>query len=345
MAKLFFLLSGEHPTLPFAELKALLETEGYKHKVLGKLRQVIRVETDVESVKSIALRASLTRMCCVELVYSDAVTAEILTKIRFAPIEAWAKKGASFVVRVRRIAESAPDIKSTDLERKIGAAILRKVKGTKVRLINPNLTFFGVLTGDRFIFGAKLGEIYPKPFVARRPRKRPFFHPTAMPAKLARCMVNLARPKIGEVVLDPFCGTASLLIEAGLMGCLVVGFDVQRRMTKGSLRNLRYYGVNPEGMLRADARYPPIKKVDCIVTDPPYGRSATTLGREINEIVKDFLSTAETYLPKGKRVCIAFPQSVEMGKKTEESCFKRLESHSVYVHRSLTREISVLERI
>jgi len=345
VAKLFFLVSGEHPTLPFSELKAILETEGYEYRVLGTLRQVMRVETDVESVKSIAHRAALTRICCIELSCTQAVTTGILRKIRLAPLEDWIKKDETFVVRVRRIGESAIEVESTDLEKKIGAIILDKIEGTKVKLTNPNLTFFGVLTEDKFFFGPKLAEVYPKPFVDRRPRRRPFFHPSAMPSKLARCMVNLAQSKAGVIVLDPFCGTATMLIEAGLIGCRVIGFDVKKRMVKGSLRNLRYFGVNPEGILMADARHPPIKKVDCIVTDPPYGRSATTLGREIDEIVKHFLSTAKDYIPKGRRICIAFPKGVEVGKMGEETGFKRVESHFVYVHRSLTREIAVLERI
>jgi tRNA (guanine10-N2)-dimethyltransferase len=166
-----------------------------------------------------------------------------------------------------------------------------------------------------------------------------------MASKLARCMVNLAQPVAGDVVLDPFCGTASFLIEAGLIGCRVMGFDVQRRMVRGSLRNLSFYEVSPEGMLRADARYPPFREVDCIVTDPPYGRSATTLGREIGEIVSDFLSTAKGLLPKGKRICIASPKGARTARAIKESGFRLVESHSVYVHRSLTREIAVLERI
>jgi len=345
VTKLFFLLSGEHPTLPFSELKAILEAEGHEHRVLGKLRQVMRVEANIESIRSIVRRTALTRVCCAELVCTQAVTDGILRKIGFAPIEDWAKKGETFVVRVRRIGESAAGVESVHLEKKIGAMILDKVEGTKVKLTKPNTTFFGVLTEDKFIFGPKLAEIYPKPFVDRRPRRRAFFHPSAMPAKLARCMVNLAQPRAGDIVLDPFCGTASTLIEAGLIGCRVVGFDVLRRMVRGSLRNLSYYGVRPEGMLRADARHPPIRGVDCIVTDPPYGRSATTLGRGTGEIVKDFLSTAEGCVPHGKRICIASPNSIEIGKLAEESGFKLVESHSVYVHRSLTREIAVLERV
>jgi len=344
VTRLFFLLSGEHPTLPFSELKAILETEGFRHKITEKLKQLMRVEADVESVKSIVHRAAMTRVCNIEIAYCDAVAEEIFENVRSAPLEDFLTKGETFVVRVRRIGETAPQLIGEELERKLGAVVLHRVKGAKVRLINPDKTFFGVLTDNKFVFGLRLAEIVPKPFMERRPRRRPFFHPSAMPPKLARCMVNLAQPKAGEIVLDPFCGTASMLIEAGLIGCRVVGFDMQKRMIRGSMRNLVYYGVQPDGLAVADAQNLPIARVDCVVTDPPYGRSSSTMGRETGQIVKDFLSRVDDHIQRGRRICIASPRSINIGKLGRELSFKHLESHSVYVHRSLTREIAVLER-
>lgn len=345
MAKLFFLVSGEHPTLPFSEVKAILEAEGCGYSVVGQLRQVLRINADVECVDSIAHKAALTRACCCELFSVKANVAEIFRECRSVSFGKHVRKDKTFVVRVRRIGQSAPEIDSVELEQKIGEIILDRVRGVKVHLTDSDVTFFGILTGDTFVFGRRLAEIRAKPFVERRPRKRPFFHPSAMPAKLARCMVNLAQPKAGDVVLDPFCGTASMLIEAGLIGCRLLGFDVQWRMVRGSLRNLQHYGVEPEGVLRADARYPPVHMVDCVVTDPPYGRSAKTLGREVGDIVRHFLSIAKDCVSRGRRVCVAFPKGVEIGKMARGSGFKLVESHYVYIHRSLTREIAVLERV
>jgi len=344
VTRLFFLLSGEHPTLPFSELKAILEAEGLSHKVVGKLGQIMRIEADVESVRSIIRRAAMTRVCNIELVYCNATTEEIFENVRSAPLQDFLKKGETFAVRVRRIAENSPKLVGNELERELGAVLLSRTKGARVCLTDPDKTFFGVLSDTKFIFGLRLAEIVPKPFVERRPRRRPFFHPSSMPAKLARCMVNLAQAKAGELVLDPFCGTASMLIEAGLIGCRVVGFDVQRRMIRGSLKNLVHYGVQPNGMGVADAKNLPVTKVDCIVTDPPYGRSSTTRGQETRQIVKDFLSGVDGHIKKGGRICMASPKSVRISKLGEELNYKHKESHFVYVHRSLTREITVLER-
>ena len=343
MAKLFFLLSGEHPTLPFSELKSILAAEGHKYRILETLTQVLRVESSVDSLKSVSSRSAMTRVCCLELFSCDAVLNEILENMRSASLEGFIEQGESFAVRVKRIRGATPHLIGVELERKLGELVLNKVNKTKVNLMTPQKTFFGVLTDNRFLFGLKMAEISPKPFVERRPRKRPFFHPTAMPAKLARCMVNLAQPKAGDLVLDPFCGTASILVEAWLLGCRVVGFDVQPRMVRGSLQNLLHYGVKPEGMAVADARHLPVAKVDCIVTDPPYGRSATTLGWGTRQIVEDFLSTIEDTLPRGRRICMASPKSIRIGKIGKGLSFKHSESHFVYVHRSLTREIAVFE--
>jgi tRNA (guanine10-N2)-dimethyltransferase len=342
--KLFFLLSGEHPTLPFSELKAILEAGEHEYQVLGKMTQVLRVKANTESVKFIKFRSAMTRVCGVELLCCSADAEEIFKMTHSAPLEEFVQKGESFAVRVRRVRKSASHLLGVELERKLGELILDRVQGVKVDLANPQRTFFGVLTDDKFVFGLKIAEIPPKPFTRRRPRGRPFFHPSAMPAKLARCMVNLAKPKVGDFVLDPFCGTASMLIEAGLIGCRVLGLDVKRRMVKGSLRNLRHFGVKPEGMIVADALKPPIIKADCVVTDPPYGRSATTLRRETSQIIRDFLSTIQDCLAKGRRICIAAPKTIKAGRLGEELGLNHVESHFVYVHRSLTREIAVFQR-
>jgi len=343
VAKLFFLVSGEHQTLPVSEVQAILEAEGIKYRILENLTQVLRLEADPNSVEAIKFRSALTRVCCREIFNCEANISEILANISSGSMEEFIE-GDSFAVRVRRVKGVTPELVRVELERKLGEQILKTVKTSRVNLSNPQKTFFGVLTDKRFIFGLKTAEIVPKPFSERRPRRRPFFHPTAMPAKLARVMVNLAQPNKGDLVLDPFCGTGGMLVEAGLIGCRVLGFDAKPHMLRGGLKNLLHYGINLEGVAIADARYPPVAKVDCIVTDPPYGRSASTLGASTIRIVEDFLSAVGDKIPRGRRICMASPKTIRIADAGEKTGFKHLESHFVYVHRSLTREIVVFER-
>jgi tRNA (guanine10-N2)-dimethyltransferase len=344
VAKLFFLLSGEHQTLPVSEAQAILEAEGYDYRILENLTQVLRLEADPKSVEAIKFRSALTRICCREIFNCGASLPEILANIRSVSLDEFIEEGESFAVRVRRVKGVTPELRGVELERKLGEQILEKVETTRVNLSNPQKTFFGVLTDKRFIFGLKTAEIIPKPFSERRPRRRPVFHPTAMPAKLARAMVNLAQPRRGDLVLDPFCGTGGMLVEAGLIGCRVLAFDAKPHMLRGGLKNILHYGIKPEGVAIADARYPPVVKVDCIVTDPPYGRSASTLGTSTRLIVEDFLSAVGDKISRGRRICMASPKTVRIDDAGEEAGFKHIESHFVYVHRSLTRQIVVLEK-
>jgi len=341
--KLFFLISGEHQTLPVSEVQAILEAEGYKYQILENLTQVLRLEADHKSVEAIKFRSALTRICCQEIFNCDAKLSEILANIRSDSLEQFIED-ESFAVRIRRVKGVTPELVRVELERKLGEQILETVKTARVDLSNPQKTFFGVLTDKRFIFGLKTAEIIPKPFSERRPRRKPFFHPTAMPAKLARTMVNLAQPNKGDLVLDPFCGAAGILVEAGLIGCRVLGFDAKPHMLRGGRKNLLHYGIKPEGVVIADARYPPVTKADCIVTDPPYGRSASTLGTSTRFIVEDFLSAVGDKIPRGRRICMASPKTIRIAEVGEKAGFKHIESHFVYVHRSLTREIVVFEK-
>ncbi len=75
-----------------------------------------------------------------------------------------------------------------------------------------------------------------------------------MSPKLARCMVNLTGMIAGDIVLDPFCGTGGILIEAGVMGARVVGADIDERMVEGTIKNLEYCGVKEYEIFQGDAR-------------------------------------------------------------------------------------------
>jgi tRNA G10 N-methylase Trm11 len=84
LARLFFLLSGEHEHLPLSEMKAILEAEGFAYRVLEKLDQVARIEAEPECVNVIKGRAALTRLCGLELLTCRAKTADIVKAMRSA---------------------------------------------------------------------------------------------------------------------------------------------------------------------------------------------------------------------------------------------------------------------
>ena len=346
MAKLFFLLSGESESLPAAEVKAILEAEGYDYLNPTVLDQTLRLEADAGCVKAVQVRAAFTRLCALEIFTSDATEPAATEAACKADFEAVLFSGESFSVRINRIKNYADeDINTMRLEGKLGKTILQRAPQAKVNLKCPDKTFIGIVTEGKLVFGLKLTEIQSRTFSERRPRKKPFFHPSAMPSKLARCMVNLAHGKAETLLLDPFCGTGTSLIEATYIGCRAVGVDAQRRMISGCRKNLRHFNISPEGLIWADARHLPLFKVDCVVTDPPYGRSSSTLKSTTKQLVQEVLAVSHDLLAAGQRICIASPKTLNIKDLGASLGYRHVESHFAYVHRTLTREIAVFEKV
>jgi tRNA (guanine10-N2)-dimethyltransferase len=356
VAKLFFLLSGESESLPAAEVKAILEAEGYRYANAEVLDQVLRLEAELGSVQTVQVRSAYTRVGALELFVSNANLTDIAKAASETDFKAVLKVGESFAVRINRIKNYADEALNTMvLEGKLGRQILNGTEGTKVSLKNPDKTFLGIITNEKLVLGLKLTDITSKTFSERRPRKKPFFHPSAMPSKMARCMVNLAHGKAEALVLDPFCGTGTSLIEATYIGCRALGVDAQRRMVLGCRKNLRHFNISPEGLIWADARQLPFFKVDCIVTDPPYGRSSSTLKSTTKQLVQEVLASAYGLLGVGQRICIALPimgngegktnhMSAEISSLVKKLGYRTIESHKLFVHRTLTREVMVYQK-
>lgn len=346
MPKLFFLLSGENETLPASEVKAILEAEGYPYNNVELLDQVLRLEASFDSVKVVPIRSAFTRVCALELFVSNANLKDIFQVASETDFGSVLKPGESFVVRINRIKNYADEaINTMELEIKLGRQILSLVPQARVNLKNPDKIFIGIITNEKLILGLKLTEITSKTFSERRPRKKPFFHPSAMPSKLARCMVNLAHAKAESTMLDPFCGTGSSLIEATYIGCHALGVDAQKRMILGCGKNMRFFQISAEGLILADARKLPFSQVDCIVTDPPYGRSASTLKSTTKDLVREVLVSAYSLLLVGHRICIASPKTLNIKAIGTSIGFKHIESHFAYVHSTLTREVAVFEKV
>jgi tRNA G10 N-methylase Trm11 len=176
VAKLFFLLSGEHETLPTSELRVILEAEGYAFREAEKLDQVLRLEAELHSVEAIKRRSAYTRICASELFNCEAETSKIADAMRSISLDKVLENEESFAVRVKHVKNYGSKIDGMALEGELGKFVLSERTNVKVNLKNPDKTFLGVLTNERFIFGLKLAEILPKPFVERRPRRKPFFH-------------------------------------------------------------------------------------------------------------------------------------------------------------------------
>jgi putative methyltransferase (TIGR01177 family) len=218
-------------------------------------------------------------------------------------------------------------------------SVLRGVDA-KVDLRNPDFEFSLVRGEKDYVALTKPGKMS-QAWSRRRPRVRAFFHPSAIFPKLARALVNLSRFREGEVFLDPFSGTGSLAIEAFEAGARVVASDQAAKMALGSLANMRHFGQEWMGVIRADAFSHPVRHVDAIATDLPYGRASSTRGVDPRDIAQRTLATMPLLLKEGSRMVVMHPQTLRVEGSAE---MVLEEEHHLYVHKLLTRTITVLRR-
>jgi len=342
--KLFFVISGEHPTLPKAELKAVLEAEKCQFQTVKTVPKLMIVKAPRSCLEVVSSRSAMCRISGIHILECSNDRASIEKAITETDLSSFLECGDSFSVRVVK-AGAVPDKRSSEaLEAFVGKTINQNVHNISVDLVKPTKTLLGVVHGGYFILGLETYRRQAGSFASRRPRKRPIFHPSTMPPKLARCMVNLARPKRGDVVLDPFCGVGGLLVESSLIGCRTLGCDIGLKKIQGSLTNLRYFGLEPSGMILADARVLPFGKVQAIVTDPPYGTAASTHGSTTEGLFRQFLDEAHEIISAGGCMCIGSPKKLEIDSLGKDAGLDLVEAHEIYVHRSLTREIAVFRK-
>jgi len=145
-------------------------------------------------------------------------------------------------------------------------------------------------------------------------------------SRLAKVLLNLSGVKKGQTVLDPFCGSGTVLSEALLTGAKGIGVDRDRVRIENAKRNLEWLsktrGVSNESYsLRVgDAtRLEDImsgEKVDAVVSEPiflpkidyaPTLDKARKLIRNSSRLYSESLYSISSVVKKGGRVVIVTP--------------------------------------
>ncbi len=344
--KCLFILSGEHETLPQAELCAILEAEGFTYSIISSNRRILLMEIDSRGAQIATQRAGLVNQASVVAIESSSEESMILDAIKKIDFTRWLQPNDRFGVKVTRIRREPKGFDVDALQGEIGSIIWHAMDGkVEVSLDCPDIMFLGVVWGKQFYFGPHLAERDRRGFSQRRSPLRPFFVPSAIHPKIARVLVNLSRAKPGSWFFDPFSGTGGLLLEAADIGCIPVGLDIDVSMLSGSQENLAHFEIPFYGGL-GDARTPPIRSgcVKAIATDPPYGRSSSTKGNAVTSLIQVSLESFAEVLASGGYLCLALPLEFFREDMIPSDSYVIKETHTMRIHRSLRRHIIVLER-
>ena len=297
----FFELSGESKDMPLAEAVRCLEAE-----------------TDSDRI---ALTHSMG-------LYLGEYTPDDVTGL-----ESVVLPQGSFAVRAKRFEGMMKDVDSQGLIRRIGG-ILSKHNDVNLRepdvVVRMQMCDAVHLYIEQHVTDTDLLE-------RRKVGERPFFSPISLHPKYARALINLTGVRRGGTVLDPFCGTGGIVIEAAEMGMRAVASDFDEEMVIGCQENMDFYGLELADFDTLDIgeigeRFP---EMDAICTDPPYGRSTKTGGENIDHIYARAGESIPKSLKKGARAGVVLPHPVEFPAMTLENIYLQK------VHGSLSRHYHV----
>lgn len=317
--KIIFELSGEHPELPLLEAESIADIE-----YSGKQYAVGECARPEES-----LRLAMTHAVLEYLGECPPDAGSLESMVKSLQI----RTNVPFVARVKKIDGTPISINQTALEKIMGTHIEGPVS-----LKNAVAEYRAICSNDRCVFGRVLFRMDRGSFGYRNPMRRKFFHPGVMMPILARSLVNISRAGKNEILLDPFCGTGGVLLEAEMLGITAIGIDFDRNMINGAKENLA-----DSNLQIADATRMPFRNesIDAVVTDLPYGQSVRVRAESFDILYREALNEAGRVLKKGKRAVVVTHRDIRplIGRPLRVISFVEQR-----VHKSLTRRIHIIEK-
>jgi len=251
--KEFVFVLGTHPDLSLSELKAVLgDIPVERHDGLAFVKS--EKELDAESlmqqlggtIKIIELIGDFDEEVMVDWLFDQIDTdskfhfgfSEYPTEPGIATKKDW-KTLQNMGLSLKRVLKTQ-DISARFVQSK--EVVLSSVIVHKERLLKNGVEIV-LFKGQKNIRFGKTLAVQPFQDFSKRDFGRPGRDSKSgmLPPKLARMMVNISQPTKESVILDPFCGSGTVLQEALLLGYnSVIGSDKSKKAVEDTLKNLQW---------------------------------------------------------------------------------------------------------
>ena len=332
----FAFISGENVELAKAEVELLLN-QFLVDKELTWQGRLAKIRMSVDPTGFLLERAALVQKAGIILYESNQIDS-ITQGISDDEWTTLITEQDDFSVKTLCIDEDNDSSMRLQIEKVLGAHI-KRVTDTRVNLRTPSVQILVLITSERILVcksdTSKLRALLRN----REPGKKPFFHPSMMNSMLARVMCNLAGVRVGDVVLDPFCGGGGILCEAAHIGASVIGIDLNWKLLVGAITNLSEIGAK-YSIIQGDAQHLPIKSIHRIVSDPPYGRASSTRGSIAIKLVESLLENVDSILQsKGECLCLCGDSEMKLSQIAQNAGLIVARQLKMRVHSGLVREI------
>ena len=324
-----FELGGENTNVARYEVETVLECEGYNPREIFNQQSAVTFNLSKSLNENTITRLGMTKRIS-KVIHSsnNKDINELINQIKEIDIG-----NKTFAIRMIS--------KKMGNEKKIAVKLGSKISSeNEIDLENPQVKVL-VFIGKRIMITLNNNEIRTsyKTCLKNHVRYRPYFSPISIHPRIARAMINMSKCKEGDTIIDPFCGTGGILIEGGKVKLNLIGLDILERMVENTNGNLKHFGLKGE-IKQGDVGHITEFEFDAIVCDPPYGISTTTAGEEINDLMRRTMDAFSKSTEKGRRIVMAVSNPSIIPTKS----FTVVKTFEWYVHKSLTRNLLVLEK-
>ncbi len=251
--------SGWHPALFRSEAEALAGPVGFVHP------RVVMTEAASADTENRLSRAALLD----DILLHGQSSAPIETDILANQIAEWATAHlptGTFAIRTRSLGTGLAGFSKSAIAQAAGGLIADN--NHTVNLESPEHEIVVILAGPEdppnhpdplansppaIVWGLRHPTWTRTNWGGRQPMERPFFQPVSLEPRLARLLITLGHrsphnsaeggiqgPGEPTTVIDPFCGTGGIAIEAMLAGLSVLASDLDPRMVSGTRQNLEW---------------------------------------------------------------------------------------------------------
>lgn len=246
-----------------------------------------------------------------------------------------------------------PDRRKAD---RINLALWPKTISKNNLLSPPNSEILAAFTVKN-LYIARTMVIYDAELQQYRDESRPYIsQEISTSPKVCRTLLNLAGARPGDTILDPFCGTGTLLMEAAMLGMKCIGIDIDGNQVQGTKANLTWFGRDigqrvQFDVFRGDARNLTSlihKQVDAVAFEPSLGpvtkkkpteKEAEIIIKELTELYRETLTQiAEVLRPDG-RIALTMPVIVSKTGPVSMNIREMIEGTGLGVYRMLPSDM------
>ena len=333
----YFLILGRNPTLSIAEIAAQVANQQFRITKVSPEILILESDTEIDAKiwqKKLGGVIKIGKIAIEDDKFNVDTIVQLLpkifSKIYFGFSIYQIKPGLNMRGLKTQIKNLAMDVKKelkklniasrwvVSKEDKLSSVVLQKNK-----LLEKGKEFIFLINGDKLLLGETLTcqafEEYSFYDYARPQRP---IEQGMLPPKLAKIMINLSQAPLNGKILDPFCGSGTILQEAARLGLPdIIGTDISAAAIDNTKLNLKWLAENYQlpntkyQIFQSDVREVSKKiapySIDAIVTEPYLGPlTIRNLKLEIENLSKLYLSAFQEFKkilkPEG-RIVIIFP--------------------------------------